>query len=627
MLKFPFHFTSNSHTEKWITLGLDFLSMRKTDQAQASFVNALYENEKNTDAWLYIGIIFVINKDEKAIRCLEAALIHNDDVNDVKRRFAKILEKIEFVSGKDLNNLKKLFDEAELNVNQKNAEEPIPIKKLSISVHTGYTVPTKKPHFNFSFTFPSLIFNEWNHLHIPLFNDGNAEARNISLVLDKDFEVRGNGTFTVGPGMAITFEPDLFPKIKGSLSIETTLGYEDKTGKKFHEKHHSILTIGSRTEGFITPNFPEPVIQAKMPLDSPEYLLKTFPDRYIESAFLGRGGFAYVYKVKKKNGQSLALKTPLMYDEASGRNFIHEIQNWERLIHTNIVKIFDYNINPIPFIEMELCDCTLSEWKNNQQNKKISPESTAWIMFSVCEGLKYAHAQKIIHRDLKPQNILLKNSIPKISDWGLAKPISQNSSKTLTSFTPFYAAPEQINNLSKDQRTDIWQLGIIMYELTCNTLPFTGDAPLQLCMDISTKTPVPPSEINPELKEFEHIILTSIEKAPERRFQSVLDLQKALAGYLKMTYQVKCDPIKTSGLSIAYLGDLLIISMRSGDLPDVLKYLHDFERLVDTPLKNDIKDLRDAISLRLDEGLTEVPDQIIHNTELLIHRLKFRKIL
>jgi len=625
MSKLPLHFTLDPHAGKWLIHGLDFLHMQKTEQAQACFINALYENEKNTDAWIYIGIIFGINKDEKAIRCFEAALLYNPNANEVKKRFKEIFSKTESAFGDNLKDIKNLFKEAELKVNNKTADEPIQIKNLPITVHTGYTIPQKKPHLDLTLSLPPLIFNEWNRVNIPLYNKGTAEARKISLVFEKDFEIRGNGVLTVGHGMSATLELELLPKVKGVFSVDVTLSYEDKNGKKFNEKHLSSLTIGTRSEGFNTPHFPDPGFHPNIQLDNPEYLLKMFPDKYIESSFLGRGGFAHVFKVKRKNGQILALKTPLMYDEDSGRNFIHEIQNWELLLHKNIVKIFDYNITPIPYIEMELCDCTLSEWKKTQPNKNISPESTAWIMFSVCDGLKYAHSHKIIHRDLKPQNILLKNTIPKISDWGLAKPISQNSSKTPTSFTPYYAAPEQINNQLKDERTDIWQLGVIMYELTCDALPFSSDTPFQLYMDISTKTPVSPKDINPGLKDFEHIILTSIEKSPERRYQSVKDLQKALATYLKLTYHDKCDPIKSYGMSVTYLGDLLIISMRAGELRDVLKYLYDLDNFVEGTLKKDIKDLRYAISHRIDNGLTEVPDQIIQQTELIMQKLKFRK--
>ena len=85
------------------------------------------------------------------------------------------------------------------------------------------------------------------------------------------------------------------------------------------------------------------------------------------------------------------------------------------MVHENIVKVYEYNIMP-PYFEMELCDESLANLQKPMQNEKA-----AWLAFSICEGLKYAHAHNIIHRDLKPQNILLKNGIPKISDWGLSR--------------------------------------------------------------------------------------------------------------------------------------------------------------------------------------------------------------
>jgi len=104
---------------------------------------------------------------------------------------------------------------------------------------------------------------------------------------------------------------------------------------------------------------------------------------------------------------------------------------------------------------MELCDQSLANLP-----KPMDVDKAAWIIFNIAEGLKYAHSKGIIHRDLKPQNILLKDGIPKISDWGLSKVLAESSSATATkAFTPLYAAPEQIKGEDKDERTDIWQLG------------------------------------------------------------------------------------------------------------------------------------------------------------------------
>ena len=193
---------------------------------------------------------------------------------------------------------------------------------------------------------------------------------------------------------------------------------------------------------------------------TPKQLPPDLSDRYTESEFIGKGGFARVFKAKRKDGKYVAVKIPISLDAMTGKSFIAEMQNWTKLAHPNIVRLYDFNIMPMPFFEEELCDRALAD-----QKKPFEIEEAAWILFNICEGLKFAHKHKIIHRDLKPQNILLKNGVPKISDWGLSRIISESTTTSSMSFTPHYAAPEQINGRIKDERTDIWQLGVILYEL------------------------------------------------------------------------------------------------------------------------------------------------------------------
>ncbi|MEG3057279.1 MAG: protein kinase [Methanoculleus sp.] len=149
----------------------------------------------------------------------------------------------------------------------------------------------------------------------------------------------------------------------------------------------------------------------------------------------------------------MAVKVPTTLNESTGKAFLNEIQNWTSLDHENIVKVYDYNIMPIPYFEMELCDSSLAD-----VDRPVACDGAAWILFNVCEGLKCAHAQSVLHRDLKPQNILLINGMPKVADWGLSKVMTESQTTTISGgFTAYYAAPEQITNRPKDQRTDIWR--------------------------------------------------------------------------------------------------------------------------------------------------------------------------
>jgi serine/threonine protein kinase len=295
------------------------------------------------------------------------------------------------------------------------------------------------------------------------------------------------------------------------------------------------------------------------------------------------------------------------------------MQNWTKFNHPNIVKIFDYNIMPFPYFEEELCDSSLDKLK-----KPMGTAQAAWIIFNVCEGLKYAHDRKIIHRDLKPQNILLKNGIPKISDWGLSKIITDLSSVTTASFTPFYAAPEQVANKTKDQRTDIWQIGIILYELVTGTLPFNGESMIDIIASIPTKVPQPPGDLNPDAKKIEGIILRCIEKDPAKRYQSVTMVQKDLAAFLKIDYKESLRMsvgAKNLRQSAEYCGKLLLANLKSGDLREAYKYATDLVNYSEGEIKEQVKELSAQIRIRLDNDMDEVPDEIIETAELIAHKI------
>ncbi len=194
--------------------------------------------------------------------------------------------------------------------------------------------------------------------------------------------------------------------------------------------------------------------------------------QYADEYLIGTGGFARVYKVKNiEKNQIVAVKIPIKNDESIGKAFLHELNNWVSLKHKNIVEVYQYNILPIPYIEMEWCDSCLENIK-----KPVQFNLACHYLHQVAEGLAYAHKKHIAHFDLKPQNILLKDDVPKISDWGLSRLLTKQGTTTIGISLPF-AAPEQFSSRygEKDTRTDIWQLGILFYYLLTNEIPFFGN--------------------------------------------------------------------------------------------------------------------------------------------------------
>ena len=377
---------------------------------------------------------------------------------------------------------------------------------------------------------------------------------------------------------------------------------------------------------------PTPATPAPTPSPAGLQLPADFPAqlayKYTEVEPIGRGGFARVFKAKRKDGKVVAVKIPLSLDENTGKAFLREISHWLQLKHPNIVKLYDANILPIPFLEMEYCESSLEKLP-----KPLPVEVASYIVFNIAEGLKYAHSKGIIHRDLKPSNVLLKEGIPKISDWGLSKAMAETHSTTMASFTPFYASPEQTSRRfgKPDHRSDIWQLGVIFYQLVTGRLPFEGDDLIEVVSRIATEEPVPPSELNPEAKEIEHVILTCLEKNPDDRYQSVAELQLELATYLGLRYKKELKrsiTVNDTPRAAFYAGKLMLMFLKMGNMKEAYKYASDLEFYASGELSRDVEELAEGIKVRLEEGLSFAGEELLAKAEIIAHKvsLGFEKL-
>ncbi len=357
---------------------------------------------------------------------------------------------------------------------------------------------------------------------------------------------------------------------------------------------------------------------------------KTFPpelaELYTDVEFIGKGGFARVFKAKRKSdGEIVAVKIPLSLDPVTGKSFLKEIENWTKLKHPNIVRVYDYNILPIPFFEMEYCEDSLENLL--RRRGYLPPMEAAGIIFDIAEGLKYAHSLRIIHRDLKPSNILLKQGIPKISDWGLSKVLKESRSSTFVSFTPYYAAPEQISKSkfgSTNERTDIWQLGVIFYQLVTGKLPFEGEDFIEVSSSIVFENPERPSELNPDAKPLDDIIMRCLAKRKEERYESTAELQGELALLLGMEYRRNLKKSAGAGdlsRSAYYAGELLLVNLKVGDLTGAYKYAGDLAHYARGNVVEEIIALKEQIKLRLEEGL-DIPPELVEKADVIVHKVK-----
>jgi serine/threonine protein kinase len=243
---------------------------------------------------------------------------------------------------------------------------------------------------------------------------------------------------------------------------------------------------------------------------------------YTDSAYVGEGGFGRVFRAINQQGKEVAIKIPKTFDKRSEKTFISEVSNWSQLDHPNIVKLYDYEILPIPYIETEF----FGEGRVEKGMKTL--QEAVSIVFDAAKGLGHAHSKNIIHGDVKLSNILVKNGVYKISDWGLSK-LKTGDSVTLSGATPSYAAPEQISQEfgKADERTDIYQLGNVFYELLTGRLPFEGEIS-EIYSSILNTQPPKPAEINPNARPVEKIIMKCLNKNKDERYPTMEELIKDL---------------------------------------------------------------------------------------------------
>ncbi len=250
--------------------------------------------------------------------------------------------------------------------------------------------------------------------------------------------------------------------------------------------------------------------------------------KYKPLEFIGEGEFAKVFKaINSKNGKVVAIKIPKT--SKTSKAFISEVSTWLHLTHPNIVKLYDADILPIPHLEMEFIEGAKINSKLardlEEYPKPVDERVALKLIKGIAEGLKHAHSKGIYHRDLKPKNVLINSELtPKITDWGLAKISVANS--MISGYTPLYAAPEQLKPSkygSTDQRTDIWQLGVVFYELLTGKLPFEGYTQEEVSGKITDETYefIPPSKIKPELEKYDRIFNKILAKRKDERYQSV----------------------------------------------------------------------------------------------------------
>lgn len=261
-------------------------------------------------------------------------------------------------------------------------------------------------------------------------------------------------------------------------------------------------------------------------------------DYYRIDGLVARSGMASIFRgTDTRNERTVAIKLPhpeMEADPVLFDRFNREEEIGKKLDHPGVVKVFGDEDRSQRYMVLEWVEGKLLRQILNEQ-KKLPSERAIRITLGLCNALDYIHSQGVVHRDLKPENIMVgPNDEVKLIDFGIA---ANAGSRRLTFAklteamgTPDYISPEQVKGKRGDQRSDIYSLGIMFYEMLTGTVPFNGPNPFVIMNQRLLNDPIPPREVNPEVSpQLQEIIYRALERDPNKRYPNAhefaLDLE------------------------------------------------------------------------------------------------------
>lgn len=282
---------------------------------------------------------------------------------------------------------------------------------------------------------------------------------------------------------------------------------------------------------------------------------KTLADRYEILEEIGKGGMAHVYKawcnLLNRFVAIKVLKEEFKDDKEFVRRFNVEAQAAAGISNPHIVSIYDVGYEDgMYYIVMEYVEgITLKEYI--AEKGALPWREAAGYAAQICDGLEAAHKNNVVHRDIKPQNIIMaEGGILKVTDFGIARASGSQATMTMANTaigTVHYLSPEQARGGYTDKRTDIYSLGVVLYEMLTGKLPFTDDSPVTVALKHIREVPIPPRSVKPDIPEaMEKVTLRAMNKEQNLRYSSAGEFLSDIEKVLKNSH---CD-ISSGGRSV-----------------------------------------------------------------------------
>ena len=260
-------------------------------------------------------------------------------------------------------------------------------------------------------------------------------------------------------------------------------------------------------------------------------------DHYRIEALVARSGMASIYRgTDLRNGRQVAIKIPhpeVESDPALFDRFHREEEIGKLLDHPGVMKVFADEDRSRVYMVMEWVDGVLLR-KILDEQKKLPPERAVQLTLRILDTLEYIHSRGVVHRDLKPENVMVDaNDNIKLIDFGIAANAKSRrltfAKLSQTMGTPDYISPEQVKGKRGDARSDLYALGVMLYEMLTGKVPFSGENAFLVMNDRLLNNPVPPREIDPSItNELQEIIYRALERDSKNRYASARDFARDL---------------------------------------------------------------------------------------------------